>query len=161
MVVALKESGARSLTPLLAAVLARALTEVLPSTPRLPVTLLPIPQRPRNRLRRPQDPVLQLARGAAALLGEVGLSVGVAPALAWVRGGPDQSRLRADERRGNVLGALRVLPRFELGPAVLIDDVVTTGSTALEAARAARAGGWQIAAVASITHPPQPRFVRN
>jgi predicted amidophosphoribosyltransferase len=158
MVVALKESGARALTPLLSAVLARPLAQVLLDQPGQSgaVTLMPIPQRPRNRLRRPQDPVVQLTLGAAALLGAVGLPVQVSPSLQWVRGGPDQSRLTAADRRGNVHGALRAIAPSGSGRAVLVDDVVTTGSTALEAARAASAVGWNVAAVASITHPCEP-----
>ncbi len=170
MVVALKESGARALTPLLSAALARPLAQVLLSDRAQcdraqcdraqcdraqgdAVTLLPIPQRPRNRLRRPQDPVVQLALGAAALLSAAGIRVQVSLALQWVRGGPDQSRLRAADRRGNVHGALRARAPSGAGRAVLVDDVVTTGSTALEAARAARAAGWNVDAVVSITHP--------
>jgi len=154
LVVALKESGARSLTPLLACLLAGAISQVLP--PGRPLRLLPIPQRPRNRLRRPADPVVQLARGAAHALADLGLEVQVEEALMWVRSGPDQSRLRAEDRRGNVSGAMSVRTGREPGHAVLVDDVLTTGATALEAARAARSGGWEVAAVASVTHPRRP-----
>lgn len=45
-------------------------------------------------------------------------------------------------RRGNVLGAFSVLPGASVPPTVLlVDDVVTTGSTMDEAARVVRAAG--------------------
>lgn len=53
----------------------------------------------------------------------------------------EQSGLTLDERRRNVLGAFRVARAVPPGRVVLIDDVVTSGSTALAAARALLEGG--------------------
>lgn len=57
----------------------------------------------------------------------------------------DQSNLDAKDRAINLDGALISL-RFLSGRAVLIDDLVTTGATLHEAARALRASGITVAA---------------
>jgi len=57
----------------------------------------------------------------------------------------DQSTLDAIERSLNLQGALRA-SRYVSGRAILIDDLVTTGATLAEAARALRAIGIEVAA---------------
>jgi ComF family protein len=65
----------------------------------------------------------------------------------------EQSGLSLAERRGNVRGAFEVARPFTAMRVALIDDVVTTGSTALAAAQALLAGGvsevevWAVARV--------------
>ena len=59
----------------------------------------------------------------------------------------DQSGLNAQERRVNLVGAFGVENRVRIyGDIVLIDDVVTTGSTLREAHRALSAGGLKVSA---------------
>ncbi|MFT3693293.1 MAG: ComF family protein [Kofleriaceae bacterium] len=67
------------------------------------------------------------------------------PALARTRHGKPQSKLAASERRTNLRGAFRVLPRYATKivgrEVVLLDDVVTTGSTFAAATEALLANG--------------------
>ncbi len=65
--------------------------------------------------------------------------------LTHIRRVRDQSNLDAKDRAVNLDGALISL-RFLSGRAVLIDDLVTTGATLHEAARALRAKGIDVAA---------------
>jgi predicted amidophosphoribosyltransferase len=59
----------------------------------------------------------------------------------------DQSGLNAQERRLNLVGAFALEKSVRIyGDIVLIDDVVTTGSTLREARRALSAGGLQVSA---------------
>ena len=57
----------------------------------------------------------------------------------------DQSNLDASERIDNLQGALISL-RYLSGKVILVDDLVTTGATLQEAARALRAKGIEVAA---------------
>jgi predicted amidophosphoribosyltransferase len=57
----------------------------------------------------------------------------------------DQSSLAAHDRFVNISGALTSL-RYLSGKAILIDDLVTTGATIYEAARALREKGIEVAA---------------
>jgi predicted amidophosphoribosyltransferase len=58
----------------------------------------------------------------------------------------DQAGLSAAQRDANVRGALCVPGRLDLGGTgvVLVDDVVTTGATLTEAARAVGAAGGRV-----------------
>ena len=60
--------------------------------------------------------------------------------LHLVRRTRDQAGLTAVERRGNLSGAL-ACPDPPDGLVVVVDDIVTTGATLSEAARALRAAG--------------------
>lgn len=65
--------------------------------------------------------------------------------LTHTRAVKDQSKLDAKERVENLEGALTSL-RFRSGKAIIVDDLVTTGVTLQEAARALRAAGIEVSA---------------
>lgn len=74
-------------------------------------------------------------------------------ALEWARRVGDQRALGRAERAENVAGAMRLSARgrrASLPAVVLIDDVVTTGATLTEAARALRSVGVPVVAAAVL-----------
>lgn len=120
-----------------------------------PLALVPVPSRPGAARRRGHSPLLRTAQVAAAVLRCTGGSVRVLPALAHRRSVGDQAGLDAGARRANLHRALAVpthLRGLLGGPltVVLVDDVVTTGATLAEAARALRAAGVAPAGAAVI-----------
>lgn len=85
---------------------------------------------------------------AQLLAGEVArlVSVPVDPfIIARLKATPSQVRLSESERRANLSGAFHVMPsakqRIEGANVVLIDDVITTGSTAAACARVLKRSG--------------------
>lgn len=85
------------------------------------------------------DPVGQIAREVARQTG-----IPFAPILSITRVVADQVGLSPSARQKNVLGAFKATKAVS-ARVLLIDDVITTGATALEASRAIRvAGGREI-----------------
>jgi predicted amidophosphoribosyltransferase len=120
--------------------------------------LVPVPSARRAVRARGFDAGLALARAAARRL--PGARAG--PLLTSTRRVADQSGLGAAERQANLAGAFRVrTPRpWSGGPVlpagtrvVVVDDVVTSGASLTEAARALREGGVPVigAATAAAT----------
>lgn len=152
-VVAHKEEGRRALCAPLAEALARSAARAVAPVAG-PVLLVPAPSRAGAVRARGHDPTLHLARSAAARLRRQGLDVAVMPALRVRAGTRDQAGLSAPERAANLSGAIRVTrvgERSVAGRAVLVvDDVVTSGSTLAEASRALRAAGAEVVAAAVV-----------
>lgn len=144
LVVGHKDRGRRAAAdPLGRALAAAVLSAAAAVPPRAPVLLVPVPSsRAARRRRGGDDPLLRVARRAARIVRRERPGSRVRPALRVARVTADQSGLSARERAANLAGALAARPsqRLEL-PVVLVDDVLTTGATLAEAARALRAGG--------------------
>ena len=146
LLLAYKERDAVGLTSALAAALASAIDVASALRPDQQLAVVPIPSTRAALRRRGYDPVLRLARAAGR--------APVVPALAHARDIDDSAGLSARSRQRNLSGALVVAPRARTRVAgravVLVDDVVTTGTTLGEAARALRAAGATVTAAAVI-----------
>lgn len=77
--------------------------------------------------------------------------------LVWQRQPVDQIGLGIAQRRANLNGSLRARPRLDGRAFLLVDDVVTTGATLLEAHRALTAAGAKIVGAAVIAGTPRRR----
>lgn len=108
------------------------------------IALVPVPSSRAARRSRGHDPVRALAARAARRLAARGWPVELAPVLAQRRRVADQAGLSAARRAGNLRGAFRAAGPVPRGPCVLVDDVVTTGATLAEAARALREAGARV-----------------
>jgi predicted amidophosphoribosyltransferase len=70
--------------------------------------------------------------------------------LVQARGVRDQAALDAGERLANVSGGFRLCRPVPPGAAVLVDDLVTTGSSLSEAARVLRRAGVPLLGAATV-----------
>ena len=149
MLLAYKDRDAVGLTATLATALRRSLAHSLGAAAAqaddLPLVVA-VPSTRSATRRRGYDPLLRLARAA-----------GCRPmrgVLAHVREIRDSAGLTAADRAVNLQGALAVTPAFAARlrgrTVVLLDDVVTTGATLSESARALRAAGATVPSAAVI-----------
>jgi predicted amidophosphoribosyltransferase len=143
IVIAQKEHGRLDLARPLGRRLARAALAASPDA--APVWLVPAPSARAAVRRRGQDPVRRMARVAAAELRALGRTANVLVALRHSREVTDQVGLTHEQRAQNLAGALAVrraaAARLALRPVVLVDDVMTSGATLADAARAIRTAG--------------------
>lgn len=143
VVVAHKERGRYGLARVLGGVLAGAVRRVLGE--RAGVWVVPVPSRAATVRRRGHDPLRRVARAAVRELRRQGVAARVAPALRVTRRVQDQAELSAAARMANLDGAFAVRSRWAETltdqPIVVVDDVMTTGSTLSEACRALESRG--------------------
>jgi predicted amidophosphoribosyltransferase len=138
-----KEQGQLHLTRFLGAALGHAVAvHQLPAA----VLLCPVPSSPRAVRQRGHDHALRLARAAATALGPGFVAASL---LRPARRVADQSGLTTAQRAANLHCALSAVPARGL-PVVVVDDVVTTGATVVEATRALRAAGHQVLGAAVV-----------
>ena len=117
--------------------------------------LVPVPLYPSRRAARSFDQAELLADELSATWG-----IPAVRALARVRDTPAQARLGPEQRHVNVRGAFRGIRPLLIRdrPVLLVDDVVTTGSTMMEAAGALEAQGasWVLSLAAVHGGHPDP-----
>ncbi|MFI9625013.1 ComF family protein [Streptomyces sp. NPDC052042] len=105
-----------------------------------PLLLVPVPSARRAVAARGHDPMRRIALAAAAELRRGGVPARVVPVLRQRRVVADQVGLGARQRQRNLAGALTVVSGggrlLATGRAVLVDDLMTTGASLAEAARA-------------------------
>lgn len=118
--------------------LARAVAHAIPAEKRRVDALVPVPMDPRSRRRRGFNQ-------ADLLAGELASVLGVPRRPSWLtkrRRTRAQSLLALEERSRNVSGAFKAGSAVVAGASVgIVDDLVTSGATALACARVLRAAG--------------------
>jgi predicted amidophosphoribosyltransferase len=110
--------------------------------------------------RRGHDPLLRITARAAVRLRSLGVQTGVVRLLRSIRVAEDQAGLGAAARARNLAGTMacpggRAARLLETGAAtpylvVVVDDVITTGSTVHEAQRALEAAGVVVSGIAVV-----------
>jgi ComF family protein len=109
-------------------------------------TFVPVPLHPKRLADRGYNQSALVARKLGQILGAP-----VEPrALVRLRVTGEQAALARAERLLNLRGAFALRYPGTLSNVVLVDDVVTTGATALACARAVEAGGGRVVAVAAL-----------
>ncbi|MGP4045595.1 ComF family protein [Streptomyces sp. 2A115] len=143
-----KERGALMLAGPLGVVLAGTVRAGLgpggAGGPEAPVLLVPVPSARRAVRARGHDPARRIALAAAGELRRTGTPTRVLGVLRQRRAVADQSGLNSRQRLDNLAGALEVAAGGVRllaggGRVVLVDDLMTTGASLAEAARALRA----------------------
>lgn len=133
-----KESGQTSIARFLAEPLAVILARMA-SGFSLPL-LVPVPSSNENYKKRGFKPTNLLAKGVS----KASQTCAVSDSLSFRRTVVDQARLSSESRRENLAGSMVAEPRLSGRNVILFDDVVTTGSTILEAARAVTEAGGNV-----------------
>lgn len=155
LLLAHKEKGRLQLT----APLGRALAVAVLVHGRSPIVLCPVPSSPNAVRQRGHDHAMRLASAGAKALREHGVEARAVRLLAPARAVADQSGLTHAGRAANLHGALRAVGQPRTG-VVVVDDVVTTGATLVEATRALAGGGHDVVAasvVAATSRRPRSR----
>ncbi|MDH3637627.1 MAG: ComF family protein [Gammaproteobacteria bacterium] len=132
LIQALKYRHQIGVAPTLGHLLARTLR---PRITIMPEAIVPVPLHRRRLRRRGFNQALELARPVA-------LQTGVPIRFALrERDTPPQAELAPQDRRRNVRAAFRPPRHMQVRHVAIVDDVMTTGATANELARALKDGG--------------------
>ena len=163
IILAAKEDGSRSARTLISEAIAAAALLAIKherANASKPLRLLWIPSSNRARRRRGGDFLAPIAFQVAKITSsQLGIQVIPDQLLRVRRDVLDQSRLSALDRDRNLHGAFTATQRWQgSGQVILIDDVVTTGSTLREAVRALRERNLTViaAATACASHLRKP-----
>ncbi len=153
-----KDHGIRSLARELGPALAAAIdyvTDVSTEHPSDPI-LVPMPARRISRRRRGFDHVRLLADQASSYTGGRSGRLSVSTILRDTRSDAGSKRLGVAERELHTRGAFATaspLPRPDQ-PVIVIDDIVTTGTTAREVAATLILAGVNVIGVATVAGTP-------
>ncbi|MFW6599416.1 ComF family protein [Propionibacteriaceae bacterium Y2011] len=124
------------------------------------VVLVPMPSRAAAVRARGLDTTTALARRVSRLAARQGWQLPTTPVLRFTRAVSDQAGLGVGGRARNLAGALVSRTAARGGPmpyAIVCDDLVTTGASLAEAARALRAGGFEVLGGATLAATPRRR----
>lgn len=146
VLVAFKEKGQFALSKTLAGLFSEAIS-LLPKF-ESPVYLVPAPSSPENFARRGFQPALLLANEIAKK--HVGFRV--LNSLVFTRRVQDQVGLSGSQRLANLESSMKLNQSVTGRVCYLVDDVVTTGATANQAARVLLIGGAQVAGILTLSH---------
>ena len=146
IILAAKENGLQGADDLLIAAIVHVLSKA--RLDRGYFTLVPVPSSKRSQRRRGRSFIVDLTKAISKHTG-----IAVNDCLQVSRRVSDQSGLTRIQRSSNMHGAFSVKPGAILrGDAIVIDDVVTTGATLREAARALNSQGFHaFGSVSAVT----------
>ena len=136
----IKEGDSRAMPGLAKAMLSA--WEILPTSYE-PVTIVPIPSSREKLKLRGSDTILKLAQGLQKELEKSGHhKISVSPVIQLNRAVQDQVGLDATRRQQNIQDAFSATTQIS-GTVVILDDVITTGSTLNAAAKSLKIAGAQ------------------
>ena len=146
IILAAKENGLQGADDLLIAAIVHVLSKA--RLDRGYFTLVPVPSSKRSQRRRGRSFIVDLTKAISKHTG-----IAVNDCLQVSRRVSDQSGLTRIQRSSNMHGAFSVKAGAILrGDAIVIDDVVTTGATLREAARALNSQGFHaFGSVSAVT----------
>lgn len=140
----LKYEGIKPASGVLGRMLAEVVLELQPSVERRNVVIVPVPLHARKLKQRGFNQAELIAQAALKLIPSGSVKFELVPsAMVRVRETSSQIGLTKRQRRENLRGAFRInepekIARQEI---LLVDDVLTTGTTASECARMLRRAG--------------------
>ena len=124
---------------------------ILADRPDMPRILIPVPLHPERMRERGFNQAAEIGRAVSRRTG-IPLDAGV---VRRTRATPSQVGLPRRERLKNLRGAFEVSRAPGLRHVALLDDVVTTGSTASEIARMLKASGVETVSVWAVARTPE------
>lgn len=143
VILSYKEQGRTDVAGALAAPLRAAIVTAASASAVTAPELALVPTSRASYRRRGYDPVALLVRRAGFARSSV---------LRHRRSTLSQKALDAEGRHRNLAGSLQATRPLTGRAFILVDDVMTTGATLTEAARAIRAGGGEVIAAATVAH---------
>ncbi|MDP3208693.1 MAG: phosphoribosyltransferase family protein [Rhodoglobus sp.] len=139
VILAFKEQGRTDAAPALARPLAAAIAAAVAPAPAAELVCVPTTRSAYRR--RGYDPVRLLLRRAG---------LRSCRELVHARAAATQKALGVEERASNLRGAFAARRRLDGRTFVLVDDILTSGATLAEAARAIRAAGGEVVGAATM-----------